>query len=93
VVYTALDNVRVHSRSTEVVVEINHTNDQIEVHIADDGIGLSSVMPAYEANHALTRAREYMRYLGGDLMISEGCPQGVTVDAWWPHQSQASGGR
>jgi anti-sigma regulatory factor (Ser/Thr protein kinase) len=85
VIYTALDNVRVHAQCTEVLVETDHVSGRLELRISDNGVGLCDAEARYPENHALTRAREYVQYLGGDMSVSENFPRGVTVDAWWPH--------
>jgi len=83
---TALENVRIHSSCSRVSVSLAVADKRLKLRVADDGVGLGGIAPAYRANHGLTRAREYVQYIGGDLSITENQPHGVVVEAWWPYE-------
>jgi signal transduction histidine kinase len=84
--YTAFENISRHALVSRATVHVGSVQGRLTMRIADNGAGLHGVMPRFEPNHGLTRAREYVRDLGGDLEIAENPRGGVVVEVWWPHE-------
>lgn len=76
IINEALSNVVRHARARHVWTVAQHQNEELEVTIADDGIGLST---DYIAGFGLRNMRDRARLLGGTLRIEDRSPQGTQV--------------
>ncbi|HUZ55499.1 MAG TPA: hypothetical protein VMU94_23590 [Streptosporangiaceae bacterium] len=86
ITYTAFDNIRLYASPCRVTASVTHEHGRLTMRIADDGAGLIDLSLAFQPHHGLTRAREYVKDLGGDLHVSANVPRGLAVEAWWPYE-------
>jgi signal transduction histidine kinase len=76
IVNDALSNVVRHARARHTWVVAERHNGQLEVVVADDGVGFSE---EYVAGFGLRNMRDRARLLGGTLRIERRPPQGTQV--------------
>jgi signal transduction histidine kinase len=78
----ALTNVVRHSRASEVRLQIQLANDELQLTVVDNGHGLPDKLPAEEMD-GLKNMRSRLETLGGRLQISKqpGCGTSVTFFA------------
>lgn len=81
--HVVIDNARQHGGSSEILVTVRRQATRVSVRFEDNGDGLVNGQPQFSPNHGLTRTRDYLRDLGGDLTISSTSESGVVVDGWW----------
>lgn len=87
VVHEAFGNVERYARATGVVVTLSARNEQIELTIRDDGVGLSARqgpdgrMPFHFAVRSMIRCLEQV---GGRLQLSKARPRGLVIRALAP---------
>jgi PAS domain S-box-containing protein len=75
----ALTNIARHAHATRVEVEISQANGQLEIRIADNGVGLPAAGLAEHGHLGLVGMRERAALLGGELKLSGSPGQGTTV--------------
>jgi PAS domain S-box-containing protein len=83
VVQESLANVHRHSGSRSASIHLTMTPDQLTLEIADQGRGMSSVLPISRAGVGINSMRERIRQLGGRCEI-ESSGRGTTVRAILP---------
>jgi signal transduction histidine kinase len=72
----ALSNVVRHAQTRRVWIKAERQNGQLEVTVADDGVGFSS---ENKAGFGLRNMRDRARLLGGTLRIEPNLPRGAQV--------------
>jgi len=80
----ALTNVARHAYAQEVVIRLEYTPDAMRLHLADDGIGLSSIPSGN--GHGLRNIRERTRLLNGSLDVETAPGEGLTLLLTVPYQ-------
>lgn len=88
----ALTNVLRHARARTVIVELQHTKDQLQLRIQDDGLGFEVKAGRERAVHGdsmgLLTMAERAVLAGGGLEIKSTLGQGTEIRAWLPLQWQ-----
>ena len=85
----ALVNVRKHARATRVEVDIDHVGDNLQVRIADDGVGFDPGAIDSGTDHfGLKSMRERVESLAGALHIVSGPGVGTRIEATIPWRPQ-----
>jgi len=80
---TALANARLHGGCSKVNVTVRPEDRLVRIIFEDRGPGLPAGEPRFAPDRGLTRTRNHLRELGGDLIIKNNAGPGVTVEAWW----------
>ncbi len=83
IVREALSNVARHAHAQSVVVSIIYSDDGIDLHIVDDGVGMERI-PIHKG-YGLRNIRERVRLLDGTLKIESAPGQGVTLHISVPY--------
>jgi two-component system, NarL family, sensor histidine kinase DevS len=83
VVQESLTNVVKHARASSVELHVRCDGPQLEVRVADDGIGFDPD-GAQAAGFGLTGMRERVELAGGELSVLPGAVAGTTVRARLP---------
>ncbi|MGZ4317193.1 MAG: PAS domain-containing sensor histidine kinase [Gaiellaceae bacterium] len=87
----ALVNVQKHARATRVEVDIDHVGDNLQVRIADDGVGFDPGAIDSGTDHfGLRSMRERVESLAGALHIVSGPGVGTRIEATIPWRPQAA---
>jgi len=81
IVNEALSNIVRHAHATQVTIDVRTVDQQLEVVIRDDGIGLST---GHQAGYGLRNMRDRARLLGGRLDISPATGKGTAVSLLVP---------
>lgn len=85
IVREALQNVRKHARANAVRLEVNRSNDHLQVAIHDDGVGFEGGIPTEIPDHfGIAQMRELAEDLGGTLSIHSDAGAGTTIEASLP---------
>lgn len=85
IVREALQNVRKHARANSVRLEVNRSNDQLQVAIHDDGVGFEGGIATEIPDHfGIAQMRELAEDLGGTLTIHSDAGIGTTIEATLP---------
>lgn len=85
IVREALQNVRKHANANSVRLEVNRTDEELQVCVYDDGIGIEGGRPAMLPDHfGLIQMRELAEDLGGRLTIDSEYGQGTRINATLP---------
>jgi PAS domain S-box-containing protein len=101
VLQEALHNTIKHSRATKVVVELSATDGDLELSVADNGIGFNSAAAQNDSTGlGLISMKERLELVGGKLSIRSG-PSGTRLSASVPiveerhrsHKTSAEGAR
>jgi signal transduction histidine kinase len=80
VVREAFNNVLKHSHASEAQVRIAFRQDEVQVVVADNGVGFQiKGEPNGKRGHGLTNMRQRMEAMGGHLHIASGANKGTTV--------------
>ncbi|HEY53439.1 MAG TPA: GAF domain-containing sensor histidine kinase [Caldilineae bacterium] len=82
----ALTNTRKHAQAKQVEVRLQATTEEIELTIADDGVGFPQITQTQRKfrSHGLNSMRERAESLGGVLTIATSPDQGVRITALVP---------
>ncbi len=80
----ALSNVARHARARRVEIRLTYRSDNLQLQVADDGVGLT-VIPT-NTGQGLRNIRERATLLGGTLDIDSTLGQGVTITLTVPYQ-------
>ena len=89
----ALVNVQKHAHATRVEVDLDHVGDNLQVRIADDGIGFDSEAIDPGADHfGLRSMRERVESLAGELRIVSRPGAGTRLEATLPWRPQPATG-
>ena len=91
VVQEALHNVAKHAHATTVRVTMRERGDQLELSVADDGVGFD-VTASYPGHLGLTSMHERVAALGGELEVSSEPGSGTTVRLELPLDDTEPGG-
>jgi two-component system sensor histidine kinase UhpB len=84
VVQECLTNVARHSGATRVEVAVRRTQDVIELMVRDDGKGLGEREESEAARFGVMGMRERVQALDGELELTSGAGEGLTVRARIP---------
>jgi signal transduction histidine kinase len=77
----ALNNALKHSRATEVLLRLSTGQEQVEMEVADNGIGFDlGKVTAKGGGMGLTNMRERAEKLGGSLTIHTAPDNGTAID-------------
>ena len=79
----ALNNVKRHSRASEVEIELTQQGDHVTLCIRDNGIGVDLAQVSPE-RFGLRGIRERARLFGGKAALSSHPGAGMTVSVWLP---------
>lgn len=82
IVREALHNVRKHAHADSVRLDVRRIDDEIEVSVTDDGVGISGEV--IEGHFGLEQIRELAEETGGRIEISKTVMNGTSVRAWIP---------
>ncbi|MGJ3241234.1 MAG: PAS domain S-box protein [Anaerolineae bacterium] len=77
-----LNNIHKHARATLVNVELRKQNGQIDIVIADDGIGFD-LNTGQADHHGITIMRERAEKIGASLQIDTSTDEGTYVHVTW----------
>jgi two-component system sensor histidine kinase UhpB len=77
IVREALANAARHAQAKRVEVSLKHGTSAMQLHISDDGVGLST--QSIDKGHGLRNLRERTRLLEGTLDIDSAPNEGVTL--------------
>lgn len=77
----ALANALKHAHATAIVIRLTTDNDQLTVHITDDGVGFD---PTTATGTGLTALRDRLESLGGRLAITSHPGNGTRLVASLP---------
>src|SRR5690606_1276493 len=91
VVQEALHNVAKHAHATTVRVTMRERGDQLELSVADDGVGFD-VTASYPGHLGLTSMHERVAALGGELEVISEPGSGTTVHLKLPLDETEPGG-
>ena len=81
----ALTNVARHAGATSVSVRVKQDGDRFELHVEDDGRGISEAEIANAHSFGLIGMEERAREFGGVLRIESGKTRGTTVSVSLPY--------
>jgi signal transduction histidine kinase len=70
IVQESLANIERHSHANHAVVRLNVSDDVLNLHIEDDGIGITAEQAAAPDSYGLIGLRERLEGLGGSLSIN-----------------------
>ena len=75
----ALNNVRKHSHASEVTITLHCAGTELEVSIADDGVGLPAGTSVAYSGHGMNNMAARLREVGGSRTLSPNSPHGLVV--------------
>ncbi len=76
----ALSNTEKHSHATQVQVEIKHLGgNRLRLSVIDNGVGVEGGVKERVGHFGLSIMNERARILGGEILITDTIPHGVTV--------------
>jgi len=81
IVTEALTNITRHALATKCTVRIRLDDQDLDVEVRDDGVGLPE---GWRAGVGITSMRERVTELGGDLVIEPALPHGTRINARMP---------
>jgi len=81
IVTEALTNITRHALATKCTVRIRLDNQDLDVEVRDDGVGLPE---GWRAGVGITSMRERVTELGGELVIEPALPHGTRINARLP---------
>ncbi|HET9967254.1 MAG TPA: histidine kinase [Streptosporangiaceae bacterium] len=81
IVTEALTNITRHALATKCTVRIRLHDQDLDVEVRDDGVGLPE---GWRAGVGITSMRERVTELGGDLVIEPALPHGTRINARLP---------
>lgn len=79
----AVHNVVKHASATELIIRIAETEEEWNVHISDNGIGIADD-PEKPFHYGLQSMKERAEKIGGILTVSAGIDGGTIVALGWP---------
>ncbi|HEU5391842.1 MAG TPA: histidine kinase [Streptosporangiaceae bacterium] len=86
IVTEALTNITRHALATKCTVRIRLDDQDLDVEVRDDGVGLPE---GWRAGVGITSMRERVTELGGDLVIEPALPHGTRINARLPAREKA----
>lgn len=94
VVQEALTNIARHARARRVTVSLARTDDELQVSVADDGVGFEAGSSSQGASRGLglVGMRERVSHLGGTLVVTGRPGAGTRIAVRIPIQTTPSGG-
>jgi len=78
-----LTNIARHADATKVEISLRREHDRVEMHVSDNGKGITEGQILDTRSFGITGMRERVHYLGGNLCIS-GNRNGTTVNVTIP---------
>lgn len=85
IVREALQNVRKHANASSVRLEVNRTEEELQVCVYDDGVGIDEGRPPLLPDHfGMVQMRELAEDLGGRLSIDSQPGSGTRINATLP---------
>jgi signal transduction histidine kinase len=76
----AMQNALRHAQASRIVVRLGQTNGQLQLDVADDGIGFDPEQPGLRSRRlGLTSMEERAQRIGGRLVVRSAPGQGTTV--------------
>jgi signal transduction histidine kinase len=81
IVTEALTNITRHALATKCTVRIRLDDQDLDVEVRDDGVGLPE---GWRAGVGITSMRERVAELGGDIVIEPALPHGTRINARMP---------
>ncbi len=79
VIQESLSNIERHAHASNAHITLAHTNNQLDVIIQDDGVGLASDSESKPGCYGLIAMQERVCVLGGTISIRNTEPQGVVI--------------
>ena len=89
VVREALSNVARHAQANQVSVRLRADDAELELEVADDGIGLDADAATAPGHHGLANMRRRAEQLGGQLEVLSGAAGGTRIILRVPLMSDA----
>ena len=86
----ALNNVAKHSQAKSVTAFVKRVGENIELELADDGIGIADAARAKAGSHGLVGIRERVLALRGTVQILRGKNNGTVVRATMPRKKKSA---
>jgi len=87
-VQEALNNIAKHAKATRVDVVLDDIDDEINLTIRDDGVGISLEQPGAVMTHGLRGMRERAGYLGGAVRVSSMAGKGTSIHIMIPKRAE-----
>lgn len=84
VIQEGLTNIEKHARARQARIVFLHTDNQLDVMIQDDGVGISSGAQGKSGCYGLIGMQERIFVLGGTITIGNVKPHGVLIHATIP---------
>src|SRR5207253_2930996 len=84
VLQESLTNVSRHAQATKVDIVIERVDDEVRLHVRDDGRGFVPAEPRKPNSFGLLGLRERATLLGGDVKIDTAPGRGTAVDMRLP---------
>jgi signal transduction histidine kinase len=73
-----------HAQATEVWISVREVEDQIELELADNGVGFDTSAPGPEGHFGMAMMRERAQVGGGSLDVESEPGQGTTITVRFP---------
>jgi PAS domain S-box-containing protein len=84
VIQEGLTNIEKHARARQARIVFLHTDNQLDVMIQDDGVGISSGAQGKSGCYGLIGMQERIFVLGGTITVGNVKPHGVLIHATIP---------
>lgn len=84
VIQEALTNVVRHAQVQEATVVVNRRDEELEIHVIDDGVGFDRKDAAWNGHLGLHSMRERSALVGGILSVTSALGEGTRVSARIP---------
>ncbi len=79
VIQELLNNAIKHSKASEIMVQMNRTEQHISITVEDDGVGFDTDKVKEQAGMGLSNLQWRVRYLKGELSVESGPGKGTAV--------------
>jgi signal transduction histidine kinase len=73
-----------HAQATEVWISVREVEDQIELELADNGVGFDTTAPGPEGHFGMAMMRERAQVGGGSFEVESEPGQGTTITVRFP---------
>lgn len=87
-VQEALNNIAKHAQASRVDIVLDDTDDEINLTIRDDGIGIQTEQPGAVMTHGLRGMRERAGYLGGSVRVNSTAGKGTSILVMIPKRAE-----
>ncbi|HET7160169.1 MAG TPA: ATP-binding protein, partial [Burkholderiales bacterium] len=84
-----LTNISKHARATQVRIELENADGEVDLTVTDNGKGLAAADRMKPASFGLRGMEERAAQLGGTISITSVQPQGTCIAVRVPHRVKA----